>query len=1049
MTAVRHADRSASVPLPRRGTSRVEVHRREPSFGGPGDLAPLAEVAAEVEVPRTPPEVTWLRRMLREHREAQQARTLPKRRSLQRPMYPMWKPLPPYGRPVSELYQSFTPPRESIAVQNPSPHPDTAVQTSPRPSQHTDSRMTQTSPHQSPEPSPQLASQPSLRLGYEQAVIGSQPSPQPSQQQPPMMSDLPRLSLSAHQSPEPSPQLASQPSLHQEQAVIGSQPSPQPSPQQPPMMSDLPRLSLSARQSPEPSPQLASQPSLRLGYVHLPSPQLASQPSLHQEPAVIGSQPLPEPSPQQPVMSDLPRPSRTLAEPTSWLTQSAHQSPQPSPQMALGHVLEHTGPAMSQPQLQMVDIRRPQQPVPAESAPLSSQPRLSLAEAATQQSPQPSQASSVLVQSLSHRSPAIQSQHSPQPSPEQPLMPDLPQLSLGEACIQRSQRRESMSSRSSQRPSQTAEPAPWSSDGIQPFLAQMLEMQQRQLQLLESMAKTKASGGEVPEAVPQATEPLQEQVSGLRDAVVQQSQMLHHFLARVDGRQAEVPAPSRATAPTSAASMTNVPGVVHQLGHLQVIEEQLLDLKASGDAASARGKDAHQVYRELLLLQDLQRQLQDLGTSEASTSRGSVAARREETLPAACPRFGAGGADWRGSCSQIGPRFKPCKGVSADAVQWGDLQLQLHEQLETLRQKQRSQTLEVKSPEAEFMKRQQDSLAERLMSAGFIADLGVSGSTRPPASPSRTRQDSEDTEQVRDSEVTTPEVSQLMSLPPSQASLPCRRPAQRPEYFQMSPEAVEDSRLRSSHGSHGSQDGVEGGAASDAEDCQQSFVLSPGRHLRPAGPIEDEGTLPAPPAFSRIEPGKDMYPEAADTVVLRASRDSLSSISRHSEVSRQSPEPHPVPHPSPSFGWKAYFMATQRSHKFSSMQCDFACMANYGPGASFGYMGIATMGATSGATCAIATDVPTEGFRVTSTTALAQKLTCSSGDIEGSTEDEMWYAEEVSVSCAATTTGTTTSGDTTVTHTVTSTSTAVNTVDANGAKTLTCWGIGMAIYSWL
>ncbi|CAL1129177.1 unnamed protein product [Cladocopium goreaui] len=175
----------------------------------------------------------------------------------------------------------------------------------------------------------------------------------------------------------------------------------------------------------------------------------------------------------------------------------------------------------------------------------------------------------------------------------------------------------------------------------------MLEMQQRQLQLLESMAKTKASGTEEPEAVPQATEPLQEQVSGLRDAVVQQSQMLHHFLARVDDgtTQAEVPAHSRAASK-----------VVHQLGHLQVIEEQLLDLKADG--SSARGKDAHQVYRELLLLQDLQRQLQDLGTSEASSHRGAAP---QETLPSPCPRFGAG--------------------VSADAVQWGDLQLQLHEQL--------------------------------------------------------------------------------------------------------------------------------------------------------------------------------------------------------------------------------------------------------------------------------------------------------------------------------------------------------------------------------
>ncbi|CAL1129153.1 unnamed protein product [Cladocopium goreaui] len=205
----------------------------------------------------------------------------------------------------------------------------------------------------------------------------------------------------------------------------------------------------------------------------------------------------------------------------------------------------------------------------------------------------------------------------------------------------------------------------------------------------------------------------------------------------------------------------------------------------------------------------------------------------------------------------------------------------------------------------------------------------------------------------------------------------------------------------------------------------------------------------------------------------------------------------------------------------SSMQCDFACMANYGPGASFGYMGIANVGATSGATCAIATDVPTEGFTggssytitVTSTTALGQKLTCSSGDIGGSTEvntgskvtsqtytwtapscdssssasfralcgaggsiDEMWYAEEVSLSCAATTTSTSTSSDTipgtsTVTGTITGTSTPVTgtitgtstvtatitvpenaagiAVYAKGAKTLFLYSLGMAIYSWL
>ena len=43
---------------------------------------------------------------------------------------------------------------------------------------------------------------------------------------------------------------------------------------------------------------------------------------------------------------------------------------------------------------------------------------------------------------------------------------------------------------------------------------------------------------------------------------------------------------------------------------------------------------------------------------------------------------------------------------------------------------------------------------------------------------------------------------------------------------------------------------------------------------------------------------------------------------------------------------------------FQRMLMVFAHLA----GASFGYMGIANVGASSGATCAIATDVPTEGF---------------------------------------------------------------------------------------
>ena len=89
------------------------------------------------------------------------------------------------------------------------------------------------------------------------------------------------------------------------------------------------------------------------------------------------------------------------------------------------------------------------------------------------------------------------------------------------------------------------------------------------------------------------------------------------------------------------------------------------------------------------------------------------------------------------------------------------------------------------------------------------------------------------------------------------------------------------------------------------------------------------------------------------------------------------------------------------------------------------------------------------------------------------TQDEMWYAEEVSLSCAATTTSTSTSSDTitgtsTITGTITGTSTPVTgtitgtstvtatitvpkdaagiAVYAKGAKTLFLYSLGMAIY---
>jgi len=161
-----------------------------------------------------------------------------------------------------------------------------------------------------------------------------------------------------------------------------------------------------------------------------------------------------------------------------------------------------------------------------------------------------------------------------------------------------------------------------------------------------------------------------------------------------------------------------------------------------------------------------------------------------------------------------------------------------------------------------------------------------------------------------------------------------------------------------------------------------------------------------------------------------------------------------------------------------SMSCDFACMGGYTPGSSFGHMGIANVGATSGDTCKIATDVPTGGYTaggsymvtVTSTTALGQKLVSndgtfsngmvsdttakatsmqhawtapSSGDVTfralcgaGGSIDEMWYAEEVMVSAMVlNTTTTTTDPNATTSSTTTVDTTTASTTTTDGGTT--------------
>eukprot|EP00434_Breviolum_minutum_P018311 symbB.v1.2.016155.t1/scaffold1224.1/size148762/8 len=71
------------------------------------------------------------------------------------------------------------------------------------------------------------------------------------------------------------------------------------------------------------------------------------------------------------------------------------------------------------------------------------------------------------------------------------------------------------------------------------------------------------------------------------------------------------------------------------------------------------------------------------------------------------------------------------------------------------------------------------------------------------------------------------------------------------------------------------------------------------------GGVEAEVEVTMPPALQLKE-----EPSLRDSTV--------SSISRGSEVTRQSPEPHPVPRPSPNFGWKE-----MQNHKFRAWFAEF------------------------------------------------------------------------------------------------------------------------------
>eukprot|EP00434_Breviolum_minutum_P026797 symbB.v1.2.023685.t1/scaffold2172.1/size87052/4 len=484
-----------------------------------------------------------------------------------------------------------------------------------------------------------------------------------------------------------------------------------------------------------------------------------------------------------------------------------HQSPQPSPLPALlPDALQHMEPAMA----------RHVSPQPSPQ-PLNDSPGMLASTSVQHQSPQlPSPLPALLPDALQHMEPAMARHVSPQfCTPQRRGTIDSPGLGPGEPAASAQTWPRPILRLPGARPSPVDSPLftppaakvmPSSPMEIQPYLLEMMEMQQRQLQLLQSLAEG-AGGGAAAAALPMlgaaATEPLEEQIKCLRDAVLQQSQMLHHLLQRP-----EVEGPSVPPASGSGPARESAVPVVHQLGHLQHIEERLQGFKAAG------AKDAHQVYHELLQLQDLQRQLQQMDNTAAQVGSQSSIHRTVRGAPQ-IPQSSSPGSS-EGPIATA-PRLAAGAGDVKDGVpQWGDLQLQLHEQLETLRQKQRSQTLEapceaaVSESQAEFMKRQQDSLAERLIHAGFIPDLGLSGSTRPPASG---RHESEDTEQPRDSE--TPASPELFgwrsSSPPPQArpsgpavvSGPFRRPSQRPEYFQLSPETPKQLEDSTSHAALG------------------------------------------------------------------------------------------------------------------------------------------------------------------------------------------------------------------------------------------------------
>ncbi|CAJ1363351.1 unnamed protein product [Effrenium voratum] len=486
-------------------------------------------------------------------------------------------------------------------------------------------------------------------------------------------------------------------------------------------------------------------------------------------------------------------------------------------------------------------------------------------------------------------------------------------------------------------------------DGIQSLLQQMLEMQRSQLQLLQSLSQN-----QVPAAlrdVPADQEPLWPPVVATRP----------WWLTESPARPMRLP---EAQASVPKASPLDVQQVHQQLSHLHKIEQELQRMK------EMPSRDTHQVYQELMQLQRLQNQLQQVCLQEPQHTRQvlpelqfAFSLETEPELVESREVASAFPAPLAGSIARApsppptpqplrSPPPPPPPAGEREGPQWGDLQLQLREQLDALRQKQRNvapveearaQPLALAESQAEsqaeFMKRQQDSLAARLIHSGLAPELSVSYDSSMSTLPPSGRHESEDTEQRIESEPTSPDQTRLTphTAAPSAAlatSPPAAGWTHRPEQ-DLSETHRAEAWLRSSRESQAcsldsgspSFDGLEG--------CQHSFIFSPNGHLREAlpgrnssfvpqgAPADDEMGVPPVSSSEEFRPKlvKELLSRARDALngqaELSPPRDPRSSWPTPSpelpaEVQRQSPEPHPPPaRPSPSFGWKEL-----QSHKF-------------------------------------------------------------------------------------------------------------------------------------